>query len=274
MKKHASTIILISVFLMGISLLLYPSVSNYWNTRHATRIVRGYIEQSSEEDSGKNLEYIEAAREYNSNILLRYNPFVLTEQEQTQYSELLNVSGTGLMCVIEIPALDVTLPVYHGTDEGVLQVAIGHIDWTSLPVGGESTHCVFSGHRGLPSAELFTDLDKLAVGDDFIITVLGEKLTYQVDQILIVEPHDSQPLKIEEGKDYCTLVTCTPYGVNSHRLLVRGHRVDNAVAEKIVHITADAVQIEPVAVAPIVAAPLLLILLVIMLAPRRRKARK
>ena len=173
------------------------------------------------------------------------------------------------MGYIEIPEIKVSLPIYHGVDEGILQIAIGHITGTSLPVGGEGTHCVVSGHRGLPSAKLFTDLDKLVEGDIFMMRVLDETLTYEVDQILIVEPQETGALRIEEGKDYCTLVTCTPYGINTHRLLVRGHRIDNIEEAKNVRVTSDAIQIEPLLVAPVVAIPILLLLLILLMLPRR-----
>ena len=178
------------------------------------------------------------------------------------------------MGYIEIPSIQVSLPIYHGTDEAVLQVAVGHLEWSSLPVGGESTHCVLSGHRGLPSAKLFTNLDRLAVGDVFLLRVLDEVLTYEVDQILIVEPSETDALRIVGGMDYCTLVTCTPYGVNTHRLLVRGHRIENAEEARTVRVTADAVQIEPLLVAPIAAIPLLAVLLIALLIPRRAKNRR
>ena len=153
----------------------------------------------------------------------------------------------------------------------MLQIGVGHLDWTSLPVGGEGTHCVISGHRGLPSAKLFTNLDKMSVGDTFVLRVLDEVLTYEVDQIFIVEPDDTEALQIEQGKDMCTLVTCTPYGINTHRLLVRGHRVENAIASRLAHVTSDAVQIEPLIIASIIAVPLLLLLLIKLLIPKRRK---
>jgi sortase A len=177
------------------------------------------------------------------------------------------------MGYIEVPTIGITLPIYHGTDEAVLQIAVGHLEWTSLPVGGESSHCVVSGHRGLPSAKLFTDLDKLVVGDLFIFRVLDEILTYEVDQILIVEPHETEALLIQQGKDLCTLITCTPYGVNSHRLLVRGHRVENLEEAQTIRVTADAMQIEPVIVAPIVAIPMLLVLLIGVLIPKPKRRR-
>jgi sortase A len=177
------------------------------------------------------------------------------------------------MGYIEVPAIGVTLPIYHGTDEAVLQIAVGHLEWTSLPVGGESSHCVVSGHRGLPSAKLFTDLDKLVVGDIFVFRVLAEILTYEVDQILTVKANETEALLIQEGQDLCTLITCTPYGVNSHRLLVRGHRVENQEEVKAIRVTADAMQIEPVIVAPIVAIPMLLVLLIFLLIPKPRRRR-
>ena len=175
------------------------------------------------------------------------------------------------MGYIELPSIDCSLPIYHGTEESVLQIAIGHLEWSSLPVGGESTHCVLSGHRGLPSAKLFTNLDKLQEGDVFLLRVLDEVLTYEVDQILIVEPQEIAALQITEGEDLCTLVTCTPYGINTHRLLVRGHRIENAPEARLVRVTADAVQIEPLLVAPIVALPMLLLLLILLLLPKRPK---
>ena len=180
---------------------------------------------------------------------------------------------TRRMETVEIPEIDVSLPVYHGTEEPVLQIAVGHLDWSSLPVGGESTHCVLSGHRGLPSAKLFTNLDKLREGDIFLLRILDEVLTYEVDQILIVEPQEVGALQIVEGQDYCTLVTCTPYGINTHRLLVRGHRIDNVEEAKTVRVTADAVQIEPLLMAPIVAIPILLLLLILLLLPKRPKTK-
>ena len=195
----------------------------------------------------------------------------MTDEERTKYESLLNVSGYGIIGYIEIPSINCSLPIYHGTDEAILQIAVGHIEGTSLPVGGSGTHCVLSGHRGLPSARLFTDLDKMVIGDTFLMRVLDETLTYEVDQIRIVLPYEMDDLEIEEGKDYCTLVTCTPYGINSHRLLVRGHRIENQEEAQAIRITADAMQIEPLLVAPIVAIPMLLILLVILLLPKKSK---
>ena len=271
MKKNSSTIILLVVFLLGLSLLLYPSFSNYWNSFTSSKAIGSYAEQVAGMDEDRYQRIWESAYAYNQALTTRTNQYILTEEMNGEYQELLNVGGTGIMGYIEIASLGVSLPIYHGTSDAVLQIAVGHLDWTSLPVGGEGTHCVLSGHRGLPSAKLFTNLDKLVVGDTFILRVLDEILTYEVDQILIVEPHVTENLHIEEGKDLCTLVTCTPYGINSHRLLVRGHRVENAAEARIVRVTADAIQIEPVIVAPILAAPMLLVLLIVTLTPKKRR---
>ena len=273
MKKKGNflNILLVLVFLVGLSLLLYPSVSDYWNSFHQTRAIATYSEEVANLENEQYDELWAAAQQYNRSLTERGNAYVLSEEQKEAYEKLLDVSGLGVMGYIEIPEIDVSLPVYHGTEESVLQIAAGHLDWSSLPVGGESTHCVLSGHRGLPSAKLFTNLDKLREGDTFLLRVLDEVLTYEVDQILIVEPQETDALQIEEGKDYCTLVTCTPYGINTHRLLVRGHRIDNMEEAKTIRVTADAVQIEPLLVAPIVAIPMLLILLVLLLLPRRRR---
>lgn len=201
----------------------------------------------------------------------KHTTFALSEEDKGAYDTLLDISGTGIMGYIEIPTINISLPVYHGTEDAVLQIAVGHLEWSSLPVGGEDTHCVLSGHRGLPSAKLFTNLDKLVVGDKFVMRVLDEVLTYEVDQILIVEPTDVSTLIIEAGKDLCTLVTCTPYGFNSHRLLVRGHRIENQEEAQAIRVTSDAIQIEPLIVAPAVALPMLLVLLMILLVSGGKK---
>ena len=271
MRKHLSTILLLFILFIGLSLLLYPTASDYWNSFHQTRAIATYAENVANLDNNQYDQLWEDARAYNRSLLLRDNAFLLSEEQKADYVRLLDVSGLGIMGYIEIPAIDVSLPIYHGTEESVLQIAVGHLDWTSLPVGGMSTHCVLSGHRGLPSAKLFTNLDKLAEGDVFMLRVLDEVLTYEVDQILIVEPQETAALRVVEGKDYCTLVTCTPYGINTHRLLVRGHRVDNVEQAKTIRVTADAVQIEPLLVAPIVAIPMLLVLLIFLMLPRQPK---
>ncbi len=265
MRKRLTNFILILIFLAGLSLLLYPSFSNWWNSWHQSRAIASYSEQVANMDEDKYNELWNAAMAYNESLLSRPNSYILTQEQLEEYTELLNVGGNGVMGYIDIPIIGVTLPIYHGTSDSVLQIAVGHLDWTSLPTGGESTHTVLSGHRGLPSARLFTDLDDLIVGDTFMLRILDEVLTYEVDKIRIVEPYVTEDLLIEEGKDYCTLVTCTPYGINTHRLLVRGHRIETAEEARVVRITADAVQIDPMVVAPIVAVPILLILLIMLL---------
>ena len=274
MKKKKGkfiSILLVLLLLVGLSLLLYPYVSNYWNSLHQTRAIAAYAEAVAKLDKDQYTEILSAAQAYNASLLGRDNTQPLDGDRKEEYERLLDVSGLGIMGYIEIPCIDCSLPIYHGADESVLQVAVGHMEWSSLPVGGESTHCVLSGHRGLPSAKLFTNLDKLQPGDTFILRVLDETLTYEVDQILIVEPQETGSLRIEEGKDYCTLVTCTPYGINTHRLLVRGHRVDNIEEANTVRVTADAIQIEPLIVAPIVAIPILLLLLISLLPKQSKK---
>ena len=271
MKKHLSTVILILVFIVGLSLLLYPTISDYWNSLHQSRAIATYVEQIADLDDDEYQTMLEDAYAHNSSLVNRIVPYSLDPQQKADYYILLDPGGLGIMAYVEIPSIGVSLPIYHGTDESVLQKAIGHLEWTSLPVGGESTHCVISGHRGLPSSRLFTDLDKLREGDIFFIRVLDEMLTYEVTRILTVEPHEVQSLTIEEGKDLCALVTCTPYGVNSHRLLVQGKRTENPEEAPTVHITADAMQIEPIIVAPVVAIPLLIILLVALLINTRKR---
>ena len=210
----------------GLCLLLYPTVSDWWNRLHQSRAIASYA-QAAEGMSAEEIEaYLALAREYNKRLLEKESRFKMTEEEQKEYAALLDITGTGIMGYIEIPAIHVSLPVYHGTDEATLQIASGHIAGSSLPVGGENTHAAVSGHTGLPSARLFTDLDKLSEGDTFTITVLNQSLTYEVDQIRTVLPEDTSELVFVEGADYCTLQTCTPYGINTHRLLVRGKRIE------------------------------------------------
>ena len=269
MNRKLSTMLLILVFFAGLSLLLYPSLSDYWNSFHASQAVATYSEEVRNLNADKYDRLIREAREYNAALPGRYKAFFLSESDRSTYNALLDVNGTGVMGYIEIPTIQISLPIYHGTEDEVLQIAVGHLDWSSLPVGGEGTHCVLSGHRGLPSAKLFTNLDKLVAGDKFVIRVLDEVMTYEVDQILIVEPNDLSALAIEKGKDLCTLVTCTPYGVNSHRLLVRGHRVENESEE--IRVTSDAMEIDPLIVAPAVALPMLLALLFILLVSGKKK---
>ena len=277
-KEIFSNVILILVMVVGLSLLLYPTFSDWWNSRVQSRAVASYTAMVAKLDTENYSQYWNEAKAYNDSLVDRTNPYLLSEDQKAQYETVLNLDGTGIMGYVEVPKIDVSLPIYHGTDEAVLAVAIGHLDWTSIPAGGANTHCVISGHRGLPSARLFTDLDKLTVGDYFMLHVLDETLTYEVDQIRIVEPQETEELLIQEGKDLCTLVTCTPYGINSHRMLVRGHRVDNLAEAQQVRVTADAVIVEKLVVAPFVLAPILLLMLVALLIPnpnkkKRRKAK-
>ncbi len=273
MKKknnNWTTVFLVLLLLAGVSLLLYPSLSDYWNSMHQTRAIASYAETVSQLDTAQYDEMWKAAQDYNRSLAQRETAFALTDEQKAAYESLLDVSGLGVRGYLELPELDCSRPIYHGTEESVLQGAVGHLEWSSLPVGGEGTHCVLSGHRGLPSAKLFTNLDKLAVGDTFLLRVLDEVLTYEVDQILIVEPEQVDALGIVPGEDYCTLVTCTPYGINTHRLLVRGHRVENTPEAARMHVTADATQFDPLLVAPVLAIPVLLLLLIILLLPKRQ----
>ena len=274
MKKHLSTILLVVIILAGLSLLLYPSFSNYWNQRHQSMAIQSYGEQVAQMDNSAAQQLLQQARAYNRTLLDRENRFVLSDAETAQYEGLLDVTGTGIMGYVEIPSLDCMLPIYHGTDEAVLQIAVGHIAGSSLPVGGEGTHCVISGHRGLPSAKLFTNLDQLAEGDVFRLHVLDEILSYEVDQILTVEPHDVAALEIDPEQDLCTLVTCTPYGINSHRLLVRGHRVETVEERAPVRVSSDAAYLNRNAVALCLAAPVLVVLLLVAILKQPRKRSK
>ena len=272
-RKNWITIIFSAILVIGISLLLYPTVSDYWNSFHQSRAIASYAEAVSKVDKTDYKKMLEEARKYNKSLLSnndRWNP---TKKQEKEYDSILDVTGTGIMAYIDIPSIKVSLPIYHGTNEGILQIAIGHIEGSSLPVGGKSTHCVISGHRGLPSAKLFTDLDKLTEGDTFEIRVLNETLTYEVDQILIVKPDDVTALGIEEDKDQVTLVTCTPYGINSHRLLVRGHRI--ATKDKTsIRVTAEAQQVDTRIVAAVVAVIIFVLMFIFNQIKRLVKKRK
>jgi len=263
LKNRISNIFLLLVFLTGLSLLLYPTVSDWWNSYHSSQAIVDYTEIVSQMDNERYDIIWDLADEYNASLVNLSYRWTLTEKEKEEYYSQLNVSTTGIIGHIDIPAISCTLPIYHGTSEDVLAVGIGHMAGSSLPIGGESTHCCLSGHRGLPSAKLFTELDRLVVGDTFLLKVLDEVLTYEVDQILIVLPEEMEALEIQEGQDLCTLVTCTPYGINSHRLLVRGHRVETK-AENTIRVSGDAVQIDPVIIAPVLAVPMIIILLVVL----------
>lgn len=271
MKNNLSTILLVLILVIGLSLLLYPSVSDFWNSFRQTEAIASYAQQVSLIQADQYQEIWENAIAYNQSLTERENMYVLTEEQRAVYKDQLNASALEIMAYIEIPRIKVHLPIYHGTEDSVLQVGVGHLEWTSLPTGGENTHAVFSGHRGLPSARLFTDLDDLQVGDTFMLHVLDEVLTYEVDQIKIVLPYEIDDLMIVEGRDLCTLVTCTPYGINSHRMLVRGTRIENPEEAAVVRVTADAIQIEPLIVAPVLAAPMLVIFFLSVMLPHTPK---
>ena len=274
MRKNLSTIILILIFLVGLSVMLYPSVSDAVNRKHQSRAVAGYAEEVEQLSDADYQTYFDAADAYNRQLNTTPNAFYKPDLV-SGYAQTLDISGTGIMGYITIPKISVELPIYHGTDEGVLQVAAGHLEGSSPPVGGAGTHAVISAHRGLPSAKLFTNLDELEVGDRFTITVLNRVLTYEVDQISIVLPTEIDQLLPTEGMDYVTLMTCTPYGINTHRLLVRGKRVETTESQKHIRVAADAFRIEPIIVAPILAIPMLLAALVgVLVAPHLRKRSK
>ena len=260
--SSVSTIILLVILLVGVGILLYPSVSDWWNSMHATQAIAGYVTAVEDLSAQEREDAIKAAQAYNTKLLNGVD-FDLTEEEYAEYEALLDIGGTGIMGYVQISAIGVNLPIYHSVDESVLQIAVGHIPGSSLPVGGERTHSVLSGHRGLPSAKLFSDLDQMVEGDTFTLNVMGQTFTYMVDQIRIVLPEEVDELAIKPGRDYCTLVTCTPYGVNSHRMLVRGKRIENIAGEVVV--VAEAVRIPNYVVIPAVGIPLLFLTLTIML---------
>lgn len=265
MKKRPSKILVAEIFLsvalvVGIGMMLYPSVSDWWNGMHQTQAIASYEQAVQDNGAQKNQELWDEAVAYNQTLGQGLGRFSLSEEEQAAYDSVLDVTGTGIMGYVEIPKIGVKLPIYHGIDQAVLQIAVGHIPGSSLPVGGVGTHCVISGHRGLPSARLFTDIDQLQEGDIFELKVLGRTLVYQVDQIRIVLPDELDDLEIDPTRDLCTLVTCTPYGVNTHRLLVRGHRID---ASTLTTLDGNATRIDPVLVAAILAAVVLAAVLVV-----------
>ncbi len=258
-KVSVSTIVLSLILVVGLGIMAYPSFSDWWNSYHQAKAIAAYVEAVDNTDQKVIEAMLKDAAEYNKTLAADGGRFSMNDEERKEYNSLLNLTGNGLMGYVNIPSIGVNLPIYHGVDETHLQVAIGHIEGTSLPVGGKSTHTVVSGHRGLPSAKLFSDLDKLKEGDTFTFTVLNQTITYQVDQIRIVEPNDLSDLTIEKDKDYATLVTCTPYGINTHRMLVRGHRIENLSDRS--EVPAEAVQIPAYIAIPAVGIPLVFIYL-------------
>jgi len=281
-SKNWSTVLIGAAFIVGIFLLLYPTIADYWNSFHQTRAIMSYSEAISNMSKEEYEKEITMALEYNASLAETGMNWHMSENDLKDYNDTLNFTNNGNMGYIRIEKIKVTVPIYHGTSENVLQTSIGHLEGSSLPVGAYSynyeegrvmdeldgSHCILTGHRGLPSAKLFSDLDKLVEGDVFSLNILGETYSYQVDQIRVVEPSDLSELEIIPGMDYCTLVTCTPYGINSHRLLVRGHRVANPQGD--MPIIADAVMIESIYVAPFIAAPIIIVLVLVVLIGNRK----
>lgn len=269
-RKHIITLVLVLIALAGTGLIVYPTFADWWNSFHQTRAVAAYAGTVARLDSNEYDRLINEAEAYNKKLAGTGILWKMTDKEKAEYESLLDVTGTGIMGYIDIPKIQIKLPIYHGTEDSILQIAIGHIAGSSLPVGGATSHCIVSGHRGLPSARLFTDLDKLEEGDTWTLNIMDRTLTYETDQVRVVEPTDLSELQMEQGKDYCTLVTCTPYGINTERLLIRGHRIENAQGEA--KVIADALQIRPVYIAPFAALPLLLLLFALMMMEVRKQA--
>ena len=271
MKKKKTTVILLVTFFIGLSVLLYPTISSYWNSKTQSEAIVDYESMLAQYKPEDYSAIFAAADQYNEDLRKLSDPY--TQHNQlTNYHEVLNIGGTGMIGYISVPKISQELPVYHGTSEGVLSVAVGHVEGSSLPVGGESTHSVVSAHRGLPTAVLFTHLDRMEIGDTFHFTILDRTITYEVDQIRIVEPNDTSLIQLVEGKDYCTLLTCTPYGINTHRLLVRGHQID-ATQTRNLYVANEAYRVEPLVVMPIVALPIIFVLLIyVMFAPVTKEA--
>ena len=273
MRARKTVIFLTLGFLIGISVLLYPAFSNYWNSKTQSRAIVNYesvLEHLEPEDY---TAIFQTAHDYNKALFA--TDFPLSDYQNIPgYYEALKVEGTNIMGYLKIDKIGVELPIYHGTSDEVLNIGVGHLEGTSLPVGGESTHSVMSAHRGLPSAKLFTDLDRLEMGDTFQVTVLDQVLTYQVDMVKVIMPHEYGDLLIQEGMDYCTLFTCTPYGINTHRLLVRGIRIETIMEKPVIYVANEAFRIEPLLVTPAVAAPMVLVFLIHLMVKYREPPKK
>lgn len=268
-KKDPTTILLVIIFFVGLCVLLYPTISNFYNTYGVKKALEKYDDTVRSMDTSTIEKMLEDAENYNKELFKNPKGFHDGEVEDEVYGNLLNPLENGMMGYITISKLGVNLPIYHGTPESVLSKSAGHLEGSSLPIGGENTHAIITGHRGLPTAKLFTNLDKLEVSDIFVLNIINQKLTYEVDDIKIVLPEEVDDLEIVEGKDYVTLVTCTPYGINTHRLLIRGHRIENS---NLSIVPADAVQINSIVLAPVIAVPILLILLIfVVLNPKGNK---
>ena len=273
MRSHKTAILLTLGFLIGISVLLYPAFSNYWNSKTQSRAIVDYesvLEHLEPEDYSA---IFQTAYDYNE--ALRAVKFPLRDYDEVPgYYDTLKMEGTSIIGYVKIDKIGVELPINHGTSDAVLNRGVGHLEGSSLPVGGESTHSVMSAHRGLPSAKLFTDLDRLEMGDTFQIIVLDRVLTYQVDQVKVITPREIDNLQIVEGKDYCTLFTCTPYGINTHRLLVRGIRIETITEKPVIYVANEAFRIEPLLVTPAVAAPMVLVFLIHLMVKYREPPKK
>ena len=284
-KQRWVDVLLVLVLLAGLAIVAYPSFSDYWNSFHQSRAIVSYAESVATLNNEEYDRMWDDALLYNAYLEKKPNQWAITDEETEAYNARLNVGGSGNMGFISIPRINVNLPVYHGTEESVLQTSVGHIEGTSLPVGSPheneedfqqvafASHCVISGHRGLPSARLFSDLDKMEIGDTFTFNVLDQTLTYEVDAINVVLPSDSSLIEIVPGQDLCTLVTCTPYGINTHRLLVRGHRIENEKAKLNIRVTADAIRLDALYTAPFIAAPVLLLMAAYVMMMSGRKDR-
>ena len=273
MKRKIRSLLPVAALLLGIALILYPTVSEYINSKHQSRAIETYHEINTSLRDEERERILNRARDYNRRLAATEDSFFYPERVEG-YDDTLDITGTGIMGYITINKINVELPIYHSVKESVLQIAAGHLPGTSLPVGGEGTHTVISGHRGLPSAKLFSDLDKIELGDTFTITILSELLTYQVDDIQVFLPYEVDTLKAVPGKDYCTLFTCTPYGINTHRLFIRAHRIDNAEEEPVVYIANEAFRISPIIVTPAVAAPMLIVLFFVLLFKKPKEKKK
>ena len=272
MQSRKATIFLLIFFFIGLSVLLYPSISSYWNSKTQSEAIVDYEAMLAAYKPEDYTEIFQKADDYNSSLAAMTAPLRDHAQLDETYWVTLDVSGTGMMGYLTVPKINQELPVYHGTSESVLSMAVGHFQGTSLPVGGKNTHSVVSAHRGLPTAVLFTHLDRMEVGDTFYFTILDRTITYEVDQIRIVEPNDTSLIQIEAGKDYCTLLTCTPYGINTQRLLVRGHQVDTSQKNNL-YIANEAYRVEPLVVMPLVALPIISVLLLyVMVVPVKKES--
>lgn len=272
MNRKIPKIILFITFIAGIIMLLYPLVTQYWNSKVQSQIVKNYKKNLEKMEVEDYTNIFNDASAYNARLLELDYPFI-EYKKLLNYKDLVNINNDGMIGYIKIDKLNIELPIYHGTSSSILNVAVGHLEGTSLPIGGNNTHSVLAAHRGLPNKELFTNITKLEIGDSFTITVLDRIITYQVDNIVIVEPNDISKLQVIEGKDYVTLLTCTPYGLNYHRLLVRGTRIETQ-EEKNIIITSEAYQIDKEIVTFIMTIPIIIVLIIyVILKPIKKESK-